>query len=100
MRISLFSESSILQERAYPNFDPQISIFRFAFEPNSLSFNKRKKLSNNRYTNTIPAVIMLTLKGRSIYESAGDETKLWSLNRAKKGVQRKAQLMLSITKQF
>ena len=100
LSISLFSNSSLEEERSFLRFDPQISLFKFSFKPNIFSFNKRKRLSNNRYTNTIPAVVMLTLKGRSIYESAGNQTKLWSLNRAKKGVQRKAQLMLSITKQF
>lgn len=84
----------------YLRFDPQISLFKYTVKPSKFSFNKRKIKSGNRYTNTTPAVIMLTLKGRSIYETAGDQTKFWSLNRAKKGVQRKAQLMLSITKQF
>jgi len=94
-----------LDQDVYPEsnfllFDPQISLFKFSVKPNLLSFNKPKIRNGNRYTNTIPAVIMLTLKGRSIYETAGDQTRLWSLNRAKKGVQRKAHLMLSITKQF
>lgn len=87
-------------ESHFLRFDLQISLFKFTVKPNVFSFNKRKTLNNNRYTNTIPAIIMLTLKGRSIYETAGNETRLWSLNRAKKGVQRKAQLMLSMTKQF
>lgn len=88
------------QENHFLHFDPQISIFKFSVQPSRFSFNKRKRFDMNHYTNTIPAVIMLTLKGRSIYESAGNQTRVWSLNRAKKGVQRKAQLMLSITKQF
>ena len=90
----------VYPESNFLNFDPQISLFKFSVKPNLFSFNKRKVLNGNRYTNTIPAVIMLTLKGRSIYESAGNQTRVWSLNKAKKGVQRKAHLMLSITKQF
>jgi len=90
----LYPESNFL------HFDPQISLFKFSVKPSLFSFNKPKIRNGNRYTNTIPAVIMLTLKGRSIYETAGNQTRVWSLNRAKKGVQRKAQLMLSITKQF
>lgn len=118
VNISLFSRSSALPatnewqikseglghdvypESNFLHFDPQISLFKFSVKPNLLSFSKPKIRNGNRYTNTIPAVIMLTLKGRSIYETAGNQTRLWSLNRAKKGVQRKAQLMLSITKQF
>ena len=100
LRFSLFSTPSLESEQNYPSFDPQISIFKFSFKPNLFSFNKQKRLSNNRYTNSIPAVFMLTLKGRSIYETAGNETKVWSLNSAKKGVQRKAQLMFSVTKHF
>lgn len=93
-------DQDVYPESNFLRFDPQISLFKFSVKPNLFSFNKRKILNGNRYTNTIPAVIMLTLKGRSVYETAGNQTRVWSLDKAKKGVQRKAHLMLSITKQF
>lgn len=82
-------------------YDPQISLFKYSSKPTSSNFSSpRSGKGLNRYRNTEPAVFMLTLKGRCLLENSGAETTMWSLDRAKKGVQRKAELMFSITKQF
>jgi hypothetical protein len=82
-------------------YDPQISLFKYSSSRKTSNFSDPSLGKGmNRYKNSKPAVFMLTLKGRCLLENSGDETTMWSLNRAKKGVQRKAELMFSITKQF
>lgn len=102
LKLSLFSArvNSDESQQTY-EFDPQISLFK------SSSFTRSSRYSNSkisgrldRYTNSIPVVYMLTLKGRCILENSGEETTMWSLDSARKGVQRKAELMFSVTKQF
>ena len=102
MQFSLFSThpSGNGAEVIY-EFDPQISLFKSSSKPNKISYiGKRIGKGMDRYSNTKPVVFMLTLKGRCLFENTGKETKMWSMERAKQGVQQKAELMFSITKQF
>lgn len=95
------SEAADYETNFLHKFSPQISLFKSSYKPTDtkpVSTTNIKRF--DRYTNTIPAVFMLTLKGRSLYENSGNETNTWSLKKANKGVQREATLMLSITKQF
>ena len=102
LKFSVFSEAKpMFGKQINYEFDPQISLY--SSEPRFEAENFSPKTIGpglDRASNTHPIVYMLTLKGRSIYENTRNYTKLWSLNRAKKGVQRKAVLMFSITKQF
>jgi len=82
-------------------FDPQISLFNISTSPKKINYSGKPFVKRyDRGSNTKPAVFMLTLKGRSLFENSGNGIKMWSLDRAKVGVQRKAVLMFSITKQF
>jgi len=82
-------------------FDPQISLFNISTSPKEVNYSGKPFVKRyDRSSNTKPAVFMLTLKGRSLFENSRNGTKMWSLDRAKIGVQRKAVLMFSITKQF
>jgi len=82
-------------------FEPQISLFNISSSPKNINFSPKPFVKRfDRKSNTKPAVFMLTLKGRSLFENSGKGLKMWSLDRAKIGVQRKAELMFSITKQF
>ncbi|MBV1908750.1 MAG: hypothetical protein KUG78_05475 [Kangiellaceae bacterium] len=102
IQFSLFSatESQFKDSYTY-QFDPQISLFSFQHKPSKSNYHpKTIGAGLDRASDTIPVVFMLTLKGRCLYENSGKQIKMWSLDRAKKGVQRKAELMFSITKQF
>lgn len=105
-QVSLFSEQATgYGSQTSFEFDPQISLFKSAAisQPQKYSYGfSPAKVGDrqNRYSNSIPVVYMLTLKGRCLLENSVKGTKMWSLDSAKKGVQRKAQLMFSITKQF
>ncbi len=106
LQLSLFSPyQTITEQSAFSDtnykFDPQISLFRTSSKPSKISrFTNKIRAGINHYRNTTPAVFMLSLKGRCLYENTGKQTTMWSLNKAKKGVQRKAVLMFSVTKQF
>ncbi len=103
-QVSLFSEQATgYGSQISYEFAPQISLFK------SSSTNLLPKFSysdtkigdrGNHNSNSIPIVYMLTLKGRCLLENSVNGTKMCSLDSAKKGVQRKAQLMFSVTKQF
>lgn len=107
LQFSLFSFYNFENSPPYNNsnldyvFNPQISLFKTSSPPlKTTLFSKNISAGINHYKNTKPAIFMLTLKGRSLYENSKSQTTMWSLNRAKKGVQRKAVLMFSVTKQF
>ena len=102
IQFSFFSvKQSNYQEPYWYEFEPQISLYSTASKAVKSNYSPKKIGQGlDRSKNTIPVVFMLTLKGRSLYENSGNQTKMWSLDRAKKGVQRKAELMFSITKQF
>ena len=81
--------------------DPQISLFNISAAPEKTGLSSKPFIKRfDRKSNTKPAVFMLTLKGRSLFENSDKGIKMWSLDRAKIGVQRKAVLMFSVTKQF
>jgi hypothetical protein len=106
LQLSLFAPYKTVSNQLNfiePNykFEPEISFFKSSSKPSKTNhFTNKIRSGINHYRNTIPAVFMLSLKGRCLYENSGNDTTLWSLNRAKKGVQRKAVLMFSVTKQF
>ncbi len=106
LQISLFSEHPTgYGSQTSLEFAPQISLFSSSstsHAPNYAYSYSGTKIGNrsDHYSNSKPVVYMLTLKGRCLLENSGKGTKMWSLDSAKKGVQRKAQLMFSITKQF
>jgi len=82
-------------------FSPEISLFKTSSSSRTNKYSARRNgVGLDHYRNTTPVVFMLTLKGRSLLENSGKNTKMWSLDRAKKGVQRKSMLMFSVTKQF
>ena len=103
-QLSLFSEQATgYGSQTSYEFAPQISLFKSSPSSRTPKFSySSSKISDrgNRYTNSIPVVYMLTVKGRCLLENSVNGTKMWSLDSAKKGVQRKAQLMFSVTKQF
>jgi hypothetical protein len=103
-QVSLFSEQATgYGSQTSYKFAPQISLFKSSSSSRAPKFSySSSKISDrgNRYTNSIPVVYMLTVKGRCLLENSVKGTKMWSLDSAKKGVQRKAQLMFSVTKQF
>lgn len=103
-QVSLFSErANAYDSQTSYEFAPQISLFKSASASRLPKFSYSSTKIGDRgdhYTNSIPIVYMLTLKGRCLLENSVNGTKMWSLDSAKKGVQRKAQLMFSITKQF
>ncbi len=105
-QVSLFSEQTTGYgfQTSY-EFAPQISLFKSFSSSHTPKYHDNyssSKIGNklDHYTNSKPVVYMVTLKGRCLVENSGKETKMWSLDSAKKGVQRKAQFMFSITKQF
>ena len=103
-QVSLFSEQTTgYGSQTSFKFAPQISLFKSSSSSRAPKFNySSTKIGDrgDRYTNSIPVVYMLTVKGRCLLENSVNGTKMWSLDSAKKGVQRKAQLMFSVTKQF
>jgi len=103
-QVSLFSErANAYDSQTSFEFAPQISLFKSAPTSRSPKLNySSTKIGDrgDRYSNSLPIVYMLSLKGRSLLENSVNGTKMWSLDSAKKGVQRKAQLMFSVTKQF
>jgi len=102
IQLSLYTaQYNDYQNPVFYEFEPQISLFKSSSRRTHLS-QTHKRISDriNHYSKPIPVVYMLSLKGRSIAESAGNKTTMWSLNTAKNGVQPKAELMFSITKQF
>jgi len=102
IQLSLYaSQSSSYRNQGSYGFKPQISLFKSSSSGASPTY-RNKRISNriNRYSRPQPVIYMLTLKGRCLAESAGNETIMWSLDSAKYGVQRKAELMFSITKLF
>lgn len=102
IQISLYTKPhNDYQVSAVYEFEPQISLFKSSFDAPQTS-QARQRITDriNHYSKPIPVVYMLSLKGRSLAESSGKKTAMWSLSSANKGVQRKAELMFSITKQF
>ncbi len=103
IQFSLFNANKPLFKSHYEyQFEPQISLYSSSHTRNESHYSSRKPIGPglDRASNTKPVIYMLTLKGRSIYHNSGKQTTMWSLDRAKKGVQRKAELMFSITKHF
>lgn len=97
----LNSEKSLFNGPYSYDFDPQISLYSSITKPSRVQFSPKKIGPGlDRASNTIPVTFMLTLRGRCLYENSGNKTTLWSLDSAKKGVQRNAELMFSITKHF
>jgi hypothetical protein len=95
------SDNNDISGEATYQFRPQISLFQSSSKPSVSNYSSgRIGPGINRYTNTKPAVFMLTIKGRSLFENSRNETKLWSLDKVKYGVQNSAELMFSVTKQF
>lgn len=103
-QVSLFSErANAYDSQTSYEFAPQISLFKSASTSRLPNFSySGAKIGDrgDRYSNSTPIVYMLTVKGRCLLENSINGTKMWSLDSAKKGVQRKAQLMFSVTKQF
>lgn len=102
IQISLYTKPhDDYQTSAVYEFEPQISLYKSSFGAPQTS-QPRQQITDriNHYSKPIPVIYMLSLKGRSLAESSGDKTAMWSLGSANKGVQRKAELMFSITKQF
>jgi len=98
-QISFFSPYALNNNEYSYQFEPQISLFKSS----SIAIKKyysNSKAEYNRYTSPSPTTYMLTLKGRCLYENVGESSKIWSFSRADAGVQRNAELMLSVTKFF
>ncbi|MDQ7048859.1 MAG: hypothetical protein Q9M92_04660 [Enterobacterales bacterium] len=98
-KISFFSPYTLKDNEYSYQFEPQISLF----QSSSIAIKNYYSDSNseqNRYTRPSPITYMLTLKGRCLYENAGESSKIWGFSRADSGVQRNAELMLSVTKFF
>ncbi len=103
IQFSLFNAKQPLFANHYEyQFEPQISLYSAQSRSHKTSYSSTKRIGPglDRQSNTKPVIYMLTLKGRCLYENSGNQTTMWSLDRAKKGVQRKAELMFSITKHF
>ncbi len=103
IQFSLFNAKQPLFANHYEyQFEPQISLYSSESRRKSTPYSSTKRIGPglDRQSNTKPVIYMLTLKGRCLYENSGNQTTMWSLERAKKGVQRKAELMFSITKHF
>lgn len=85
------------------DLSPQISFYKSFSDRSSSNASFTKQFSGNKlnkYTNTVPVVYMITLKGYCLLENRLNKTTMWSLDRPKLGVERKAELMFSFTKQF
>jgi len=97
-QISFFSPYTVNDNEYSYQFEPKISLFNSS----SIAIKKyyKGKTEYNRYSSPSPTTYMLTLKGRCLYENVGESSKIWSFNRADAGVQRNAELMLSVTKFF
>jgi hypothetical protein len=103
IQFSLFNASLPAFSNHYEyQFEPQIALYTSYSKSATLSYSSNRAIGPglDRGSNTKPVIYMLTLKGRCLYENSGKQTVMWSLDRAKKGVQRKAELMFSITKHF
>lgn len=103
IQFSLFNaKQPIFSNHFEYQFEPQISLYSSETRLNQTQYSSTKRIGPglDRQSNTKPVIYMLTLKGRCLYENTGNQTTMWSLDRAKKGVQRKAELMFSITKHF
>jgi len=99
LQISFFAPYALENNEIGYQFEPQISLFKSSSIAIKKFYN-RSPADNNRYSSPSPTTYMLTLKGRCLYENAGESSKIWSLSRADAGVQRNAELMLSVTKFF
>jgi len=80
---------------------PQVSFFKSFFDsPFKKTSNFYTTIRPEFRTRSTPAIFMLSLKGRSLFQSTAYSTTVAGLHRTNQGVQKKAQLMFSITKQF
>lgn len=103
MKFSIFSEHPSNQSTSVTyDLSPQISLFNTSYKPTKNRYVSKgaSRQGLDHYTNTKPVVFMLTIKGRCILQNSDNITRMWSLDKAHHGIQRKAQLMFSITKQF